>query len=135
MVMCKCSGVPDHSSVLVEARLNLCNVCMLQRLHCPLLLVHVAGMLPSCPCSNVSEAVIFLFLGISLYEARSADPVLIALSIIFCIVFRPLGECLLKVVGCTVGMNAVQAMQYTVSKCVNCTRGAACGLQGSLEKI
>lgn len=95
----------------------------------------VAGMLPSCPCSNVSEAVIFLFLGISLYEARSADPVLIALSIIFCIVFRPLGECLLKVVGCTVGMNAVQAMQYTVSKCVNCTRGAACGLQGSLEKI
>ena len=135
VVMCKCSGVPDHLSVLVEVRLNLCNVCMLQRLHCPLLLVHVAGMLPSFPCSNVSEAVIFLFLGISLYEARSADPVLIALSILFCIVFRPLGECLLKVVGCTVGMNAVQAMQYTVSMYVNCTRGAACGLQGSLEKI
>lgn len=133
VLMCKCSGVPDHSSVLVEARLNL--VCMLQRLHHPLLLVYAAGMFPSCPCSNVSEAVIFLFLGISLYEARSADPVLIVLSILFCMVFRPLGECLLKVVGCTVGMNAVQTMPYTVSTYVNYTWGAACSLQGILQKI
>ena len=59
------------------------------------------------PCSNVSEAVIFLFLGISLYESRSIDYALIGLSIVFCLVFRPLGECALTVLGSTPSINTM----------------------------
>ena len=42
--------------------------------------------------SNVAEAVIFLFLGISLYTSLRADPVLIVITIVLSIIFRPIGE-------------------------------------------
>jgi sodium/hydrogen exchanger 3 len=40
--------------------------------------------------SNVAEAVIFLFLGISLYTSLSADPLLIFITILFSIILRPI---------------------------------------------
>lgn len=101
---------PLHGAEL-EAHSKQCIVCMLV---CTAALdtaptYVAAAMSPSSPCSNVSEAVIFLFLGISLYESRSADPVLIVLCILFCVVFRPLCECLLKVVGCMLGICTCSA--------------------------
>ena len=95
MFICECSMYASWC-VCCRGCTADCSWCML-----------LSHFIPFCSCSNVSEAVIFLFLGISLYESRSIDFALIGLSILFCLVFRPLGECLVSVVRCTVGMNRV----------------------------
>ena len=45
-------------------------------------------------CSSVSEAVIFLFLGISLYDVavQNWDTGLVLWTLVFALIFRPIGK-------------------------------------------